>query len=240
MLDQICNQIFEKCSGPEPLPGRIVWHPVANLEEVPRVLEVERASPTEHYATNFQIAQMDVGHFKDKEKLPIKLLKLQGTEELLISKAKKRPCVVLSLPNTGFADHSKRPEISRKRHLWDGAVLLAPLYGIETAGDDRGFPPIMVARIKAMLYNQFFHVPKTCHLTRIGMSQESIIRLDRIFSALPAARAMHMEDYRLSNEPLQLLLATAQERIGGQTDGNLTMVRDLLDGALPDEARPQA
>lgn len=238
MLDEVCDSIFERCSGPDAVPGRIVWCPVGNVEEVPRVLDVERATPTDHFATKFSIVQMGAGHFKERTRLPVKSLTLQGTEELLIAKAKKRPCVVVSSPNTDFADHETVPEIKRKRHLWNGAVLLAPLYGLETAADGQGFPPVMVARIKALLYSQFIHIPQKCPKSGISMRKDAIVRLDRMFSAVPAARAVEMEDYKLAEEPLALLLAMARVRLGGEPTDALSLVMELAREALPDAAVP--
>lgn len=239
MLDQLCDRLFEVCSGSDAVQGRLIWCPVGNVEEVPRVLDVERSSPTDHYATKFDIVQLDGDrHFRTKTKLPMKAMSLADTEELLISKAKKRPCFVLSAANTDFSDHASHPATAKKRHLWNGAVLLAPLYGLATLGDTAGFPPVMVARIKAMLYNQFMHVPRECPKTKLTIGKESVVRLDRIFSAVPTARAVHMDDIRLAEEPLSLLLALARERLAGGVDAQLETMREILKETLPDEAVP--
>lgn len=236
MIEEICEQIYEPVKGLQ--IGHLVWCPVPHLEEVPRILEVERASSEEHFASNFEIVQMTSNHFKKKQKLPIKLLSLGETEELLISKAKNRPCVVVSMPNTTFRDPPITKEVGTRRHLQDTSVILAPVYGIQTPVNQSGFPPIMTARIRALLYSQFFYLPRSCPKTKISIGKEGIVRLDRLFAASPS-RGMELMDKKLAEEPLLFLLAMLRERMGGAPDENLTTVREILDSSLPPEARPK-
>ena len=236
MIEAICDRVFEAASGLG--VGHFVWCPVPHLEEVPRILEVERASSEAHFATKFEIVQMGGDHFKRKSKLPIKALALGETEELLISKAKKRPCIVVSAQNTTFEDEAIVNELRKRRHLRDNSMILAPLYGLAIPDEPKGFPPIMVARIRAFLYNQFFYLPQSCPKTRVSIGKESIVRLDRLFATSPS-RGVTAMDKKLSEEPLLLLLAVLRERLGGKEDENLSLVRELLFEQLPEPARPK-
>jgi len=235
MIENICNRIYEECKGYG--IGHLVWSPVPQLEEVPRVLDVERASSEDHYASKFQIVQMGARHFKDREKLPVKLLSLGNTEELLISKAKKRPCIILAGGNTEFTDSPLVKEIRGRRHFQDRSMILAPIYG--TAGEDTqsGFPPIMTARIQAFLYNQFFFLPRRCPNTGVSIAKEGIVRLDRLFAATPT-RGLEPMNKKVAEEPMLLILAILRERFGGAEDENLRVAREILLEALPPEARP--
>ena len=236
MIEDICDGIYEAGRGLS--VGHFVWCPVPYLDEVPRILEVERASSEAHYATKFEIVQMSGDHFKRKSKLPIKALALGETEELLISKAKKRPCIVVSAQTTTFEDETITSELRRRRHLQDNSMILAPLYGLATPDDPKGFPPVMVARIRAFLYYQFFYLPQSCPKTKVSIGKESIVRLDRLFAASPS-RGVTAMDKKLSAEPLSLLLAVLVERLGGKEDENLSLVRELLFEQLPEDARPK-
>ena len=235
MIEGICEGIYEASRGLG--VGHFVWCPVPHLEEVPRILEVERASSEAHYATKFEIVQVGGDHFKRKSKLPIKALALGETEELLISKAKNRPCIVVSAQTTIFEDETITSELRRRRHLQDNSMILAPLYGLATPDDPKGFPPIMVARIKTFLYSQFFYLPRSCPKTKVSIGKESIVRLDRLFAASPS-RGVTAINKKLSEEPLSLLLAVLVERLGGKEDENLSVVRELLFEQLPEHARP--
>jgi hypothetical protein len=237
MIEQVCERVFESCRGFG--VGHLVWAPVPHLEEVPRILDVERARSEDHYATKFSIVQLGADHFRERRKLPVKALALGDTEELLISKAKKRPCVILSARNTEFSDTPLVTELRRRRHLQDLSMVLAPVYGTAVDDLDAGFPPVMTARIRAFLYNQFFYLPKTCPKTRISIAKEGVVRLDRLFAATPT-RGLHPMDIRLAEEPMLLLLAVVRERFGGVEDENLKLVRELLVDELPAEARPSS
>ena len=236
MIENICESIYEHASGYD--VGHLVWCPVPHLEEVPRILDVDRASSNEHYATKFSIVQITQDHFRRKEKLPIKALSLGDTEELLISKAKKRPCIIVTGNNTTFTDPAVVDEIQGRRHLQDNSVIVAPIYGLATYEDPKGFPPIMAARIKALLYNQFFYLPMTCPKTQISLREEGIVRLDRIFAASPN-RGMNPMDIKLAGEPLSVLTSMLQERFRGTPNDELKMMRELLFETLPEEARPE-
>ena len=237
MIEEICDQIYEPAKGIG--VGHLIWCPVPHLEEVPRILEVDRAVSTAHYASTFEIVQMGRDHFKKKQKLPIKALALGETEELLISKAKKRPCVVVSDPNTAFTDAPLKDEIGQRRHLQDSSVAVAPIYGLATPEELSGFPSIMTARIRVLLYNQFFYLPKNCPKTKLSISKAGVVRLDRIFST-SYSRGMEPMDIKVSGEPLGFLRAMLRERFGSAPDDNLQTVREILYETLPPEARPKA
>lgn len=237
MIEEICQCIYEKADGIG--LGHFVWCPVTHLDEVPRILEVERAASEAHYATRFHISQMNGNHFKAKQKLPVKALSLGDTEELIISKAKKRPCLVLACNNTSFKDPMILSEIKNKRHLQDESMILAPIFGSATPDDEKGFPPIMVARIRVFLYKQFFYLPESCPKTKTKIGKESVARLDRLFAASPN-RGVTPMGIKLSDEPLLLLMALLRERFGTTPDENLKTVREILDSSLPDHCRPNA
>ena len=58
MIEDICDRLFETAHGV--VTGHLVWCPVPHLEEVPRILDVERASSEAHYATKFEIVQIQL------------------------------------------------------------------------------------------------------------------------------------------------------------------------------------
>jgi len=65
--------------------GQFCWIPVTHLDPVPRILDVERGDPQEHFATKFSIRNMTDGDFKKKTRLPIKAaLAVVHTELVLI------------------------------------------------------------------------------------------------------------------------------------------------------------
>ncbi|MHB8253895.1 MAG: hypothetical protein ACYDEV_09405 [Acidiferrobacter sp.] len=178
-----------------------------------------------------------ISEIRTKSKLPVKALALGKTEELLISKAKKRPCLVVACDNTSYTDKTVAAELHGRRHLQDSSMILAPIYGIASPENETGFPPVMVARIRALLYTQFFFVPKTCPTTGIALAKEGIIRLDRLFPASPN-RGISPMNIKLAEEPLDLLMAMLRARFGAPPSDSLRAVQEILYEVLPDDCRP--
>jgi hypothetical protein len=192
-------------------------------------MEVDREDPTEHYATKFKIRNMTDQDFRKKQKLPIISLTLRETEELLIQKAKKRLAITVAAENTLFGDI--REKLGGREHLQEENILVLPLYGVEAAGHETGFPPVMVARVKALMYRQFFYCPYTAPV------YEAVVRLDRIQSVIPHHPGWVPADVALSGEALGVLMGMLREYFGGPQDDYLKPLRELVQEALPEEAR---
>lgn len=218
--------------------GSIVLCPVPNLEEVPRILEVERNSPEEHLATKFKITQINDTHFHSKEKLPIKHLRLGTTEELIISKAKKRFCIVLSINNTNFSDTKIITEIGKKSHLQDNSIIVAPIYSISTLTSNSGFGPIMTTRIQCLMYNQFFFLPKDKQHGVNPLSQDSIIRFDRVFATHNKGRSLYPTNFRLTSDVMAVIQSMIHVKFGLQTENeDLKALKEILLESLPQECK---
>jgi hypothetical protein len=235
MIEEVLDQIYEKAEGVG--LGHLVWCPVPQLDEIPRVLEVERESAEKHFASRFRIVQLNTQHFRSRSKLPIAALQLHDTEELLIAKAKRRPCIIVCCNNTAFHDENAVNELKQRKHLQDQSMILAPLYGIATPEDEKGFPPKMVARIRGFLYHQFFYLPKICPKTKLSVEKEGIARLDRLVAASPN-RGVQPMNVKLAAEPLKLLLALMCERFGSFDSNDLKSIREILGEAVPPDCRP--
>jgi len=192
-------------------------------------LEVERESPTEHYATKFKIRTMTDQDFKKKQKLPNWWLTLRETEELIVQRAKRRLAIVVAAENTIFDDIKEA--VGGREHLQEENILVLPLYGIESPGHEGGFPSVVVARIKALMYRQFFYCP---YKTPV---YESVVRLDRIQPVIPHHPGWEPENIALSGEALGVLTGMLREYFGAPQDDEMKALREMLQEALPEEAK---
>lgn len=212
-----------------PVVGQFCWIAAPHIEKIPRIMEVERDNPTEHYATKFKIRNMTDQDFRRKQKLPIWSLTLRETEELVIQKAKKRLAIIIAAENTIFDDINET--VGGREHLQEENILGLPLYGIESAGHEGGFPPTMVARIKALMYRQFFYCPYN------GPVYEAVVRLDRIQPVMPLYPGWTPADIALSGEALGVLMGMLREYFGAPQDEDMKALREIVQDALPDEAK---
>ena len=216
--------------------GQFCWVPVTHLDPVPRILDVERVDPQEHYATKFSIRNMTNGDFKKKTRLPIKALSLRETEDLVIHRAKRRPVVIVSGENTIFDDvNTLLLQIGRK-HLQEESLIVAPLYSVESGDHEGGFPPVMVARIRALMYKQFFFCPKE----NSPLTADSIMRLDRLHAVIPNYPAYIPEPYSLSAEALGVLMAMLRSLFGAKEEADFEALKTLVYESLPDEAKTKS
>jgi hypothetical protein len=216
-----------------PLVGQFCWIPAPHLDPIPRILEVERFRPEEHYASKFDLRNMEDKDFTKKTKLPIKMLSLRETEELIVSKAKRRPAVIVSAACTIFDDVAAELKKLGRKHLQEEDIIVLPLYEIETDEHSGGFPPVMTARIKALMYSQFFFCPKS----KLGLLNDSIARLDRIQVIRPIHPTYEPKKFALSPEALGLLMAMLRLLFGGEEDKDMKALKDLAYEYAPKEAR---
>jgi len=217
--------------------GQIVWIPTPFTADIPQVMEVERESPDDHFASKFQIRNMKESDFRKKQKLPIKLLNLGETEELVVARSKLRPCIVLKVGQTSFSDLTKALKQAGKGHFQKEDLAAIPIYSIEKEDGDTGFPAVMVARIKALMYPQFFFCPK--HPATVP--NNSIARLDRMFFVRPLFPGFQPTDAALTADALMVLRSMLALLLGVvMSDAEFQAfiaVRELVQEALPDEAK---
>lgn len=230
---QVFERFFEDLAGDPapPAPGHLYWVPVPETQEVPRVLDVQRATPDEHWATVFEITEIGNHHFKTRNRLPIKKLDLGETEELLIAKAKKRPAVILA--STCVGDLETLPSGTQKRlaqALGRNCYLVAPLYSVSNFKEPSTFGPILVARIRALQYLHFFCLPQFDNPRMPG----SIVRLDRVFPTY-LGRGCEAMRQRLHEEPFEVILSQFSLLSGAVYREPYELVRELVQAALPRE-----
>jgi hypothetical protein len=229
VIDPFYQSLDLKVLKNKPVVGQFCWIASPHIDRIPRIMDVERQSPTEHYATKFKIRNMTDQDFRRKQKLPIWSLTLRETEELFLQKSKKRLAITIAAENTVFDD--VKEAVTAREHLQEENILVLPLYGIESAGHEGGFPPVMVARIKALMYRQFFYCPYNARV------YEAVIRLDRIQPVIPLYPGWTPTDIALSGEALGVLMGTLREYFGAPQDEDLKALRDIVQEALPEDAR---
>ena len=241
-ITQLIDPFYVDMSGERfrdrPTAGQLCWVPSPQPDIVPQLLEVRRADATEHNITSFTIRNIKETDFHRKDELPLHRLRLRLNEELIIQKAKRRPAIVLPTVNSIFDDIASLLRSKGKKHLQQDSILVVPIFGIEKPDRPLGFPPIMTARIKALMYNQFFYCPKTPP----GMTPiEGVARLDRIQVIFPVQRASYNPlPIRLSDDALPILMNLLREwlRVKGTSEDEtyLRELKELLKETLPDSS----
>ncbi|MBW2615293.1 MAG: hypothetical protein JRD02_03835 [Deltaproteobacteria bacterium] len=239
-ITQLIDPFYIDISGErfrdKPTLGQLCWVPSPQPDVIPQVLEVQRADPTEHNITQFAIRNVRETDFQRRNELPLYRLRLRLNEELIVQKAKRRLSIVLQATNTIFDDIIFLLRSKGKKHLQQDCIFVLPIFSIEKTDHPKGFSPIMTARIKALMYNQFFYCPKTPS----GMTQiEGVARLDRIQVVFPGHRASYNPlPIRLSDDAILILMGLLRTWLcikgTSEDEKYLRDLRDLLKETLPD------
>lgn len=220
--------------------GSVWWAPVPEIREVPLILDVNRASPDEHAAVTFEFVEIGTHHFKVKERLPIKKLNLDNTQELIVSRGKKRPCVVLAKATVSEADlagveATDREQGRQARHLSKSVYLLAPMYGCSTHQERGSFGPILTARVKALRYPHLCYFPAFKRSDRTS-NPGSIMRLDHVFPSF-LGRGCDAHGVKIQDCVMEVVLDQLKAVYGMEPSEDFADIKMLIQDCLPDELR---
>lgn len=223
----------------KPSHGQLCWIPSPFLEPVTWLLKVKRATPSGHTIADFEIRQVKDSDFSTQSELPLYHLKLRANEELLVNRAKRRPGIVILPCNILFDDVHIKLKRSGKSHLQEDLILVIPIYSIQKDNKPTGFPPLMVSRIKALMYNQFFYIPRTEIDHQII---EGVARLDRLqpvypqgpIAFKPLAKALTEEVIAILTNMLRIWLCISCDE---QSIKDYQALKELVWETLPEEAK---
>jgi len=226
------EQFFTKVKPGDFCPGQFCWLPVPHIDPTPRILDVERYSPTEHMQVRFVLRNANRrDDFMTRDRgLPIKSLNLKSNEELLAQRAKRRPGIVLSTRLDLFPEVARLLRQKGKPHLQEDCLFVVPAYSIQTEKNVSGFPPEMVTRIRCLIYKQFFYFPGSDRFS------QGIARFDRIQVVVGRdPSSIQPTDICLSGEVFGLFRAMVIYCITGKDDEDLKATREICQEAHPDK-----
>ncbi len=239
LFDHFYKRLPDESYQKDFITGQFCYIAAFQLDVIPWILKPKRSDPTGHLKIDFDIRKLRENDYCRKEDLPIYHLKLGYNEELIVQKSKRRPGIIIASENVIFDDISNILKIKEKKHLQQKCVLVAPLFSKETTLSPSGFPPEMVARIKALMYRQFFYCPQPPK----GFSKiEGIARFDRIqiiaTSSFPSNKGVFEPvNMALTEEVTAVFVGMLREWLGipGRFEDieNLKIIKDLVAGTLP-------
>lgn len=227
------NKFYDADSSVKPSIGSIYWVPTSEISEVPTLLDVKRASPTEHEITDFSFAEVGSHHFKEKERLPVKRLKLEDNSELVVSRAKRRPCVVIGLAGIDAANIEEMQHEGQKRqakHLSRVIHIVAPMFSCSTAQETGSFGPEITKRIKVLSYPHLAYFPPF-DLAELSFNPGSILRLDLAFSTY-LLRGCEKSNLRVNEEVMDIVQEQFKCLCGNAPSEDFMEIKELLSDSL--------
>ncbi len=240
-LSQIIQPFYRKLTEEEskhqPIQGQICSIPGIFPDTIPQVIEAHRHDKREHSEADFNIRNLKETDYERKDTLPIKHLNIKAGEELLAVKSKRRPAVIIRPDTFISAAVAKLLPSMGKKHLQQPDTFVAlPMFSAQIDGFGTGFPAIMICRIKALMYPQYFYLPQ-CTDKAIPI-KEGVIRLDRIqviVSQNPAV--LQPRKYAISENALEILLCQLMRWLNlpmhSEVKKDYDAVLELLGETLP-------
>lgn len=229
------NKFYDNNSSNVPEIGSIYWVPVPQVVEVPHILDVTRADPTEHEIAQFSFVELGSQHYNAKNRLPIKKLNLDDNSELMVAKSKKRPCVIVGLGSvdaSAIANIKDVAQMKQANHLKKAVYLVAPMYSCSTFQEKGTFGPIITSRIRAL------HYPHLCYFTPFNPAEAnsnpgSILRLDQVFPTY-LGRGCDPHQLKVKDEVMDIVQDQLKIICGNLPTDDFIEIKELLEESLPE------
>lgn len=227
------NKFYEEDKSAQPNIGSIYWVPTSDTSEVPTILDVKRASPSEHEITDFSFVQIGSQHFGTKDQLPVKKLNLEDNSELVVTKAKKRPCIVLGLAGVLESEIKtiEHPSQQRQaRHLSRVVHIVAPMFSCSTAQENGSFGPEITRRIKVLSYPHLAYFPPF-KIEDLSFNPGSILRLDLAFPTY-LLRGCEKSELKVNEEVMDIIQEQFKYICGNVPSDDFIEIKQLLEESL--------
>lgn len=217
----------------QPGIGQIVRTVVPELGGTWRIFDATRSDQTSHNSASGPIRGINPQHdWRPKpNRLPVFLLNVGDSTELLALESKLRPCVVLAAAD-GIPD-LRLPESQRniaRQAFVRPSYLVAPIFSVGTPSEPRSVTPTIAARAECLVYPQLMFLPRTGGIIR----NDSVVRLDRAFwTTLPPPS--ELEAMALSRVRMSILHGQLLTLRGLAPDQDYIDLVELLRTELADE-----
>lgn len=237
-ITQLIDNFYEKIpyhrGKPENITsGQIAWVPT--LIHLPHmtVMDFERATNETHTEVIFTARRIKSGDFSraKNNKVPVPNLPVAETEEYILNRAKKRPCILIAKASLGLDKKTIENLTDKRSHLLVEDCIFIPIYSAATQDFNSGFPQKLTYRIKHFHYTHLLFLPQkpTYLRSEAGLAMhEGVARLDRVFAIATNPTTIELTDIKIHEDYLKLINFHLKEYFLNETEPLLTEYRELL------------
>ena len=97
LIDHFYEQVvsYQKGKHQKMVLGQIAWVPTLFVDSNMTIIKAERSGREDHHNARLKFQRLNSSHFKseNEDRIPIPNIRLSPYEELLVFKAKRRPCI---------------------------------------------------------------------------------------------------------------------------------------------------
>lgn len=178
--------------------GSLIQCFVPHVCQTPFVFEpIGRKHPTEHGTADVRVTALKVDQPLKQLELPVAGMTTNHGEVWAAYRAKRRPCLVLSVEHPAV---SKELTHGKPSHATAPTMVVAPFYGIARKEGRAGYHDDLISRAIRCEYPQFL----VDWLPMVG-GEQSLLRFDQM---QPVGRHYHsykLLNFRLSDEALKVM-----------------------------------
>jgi hypothetical protein len=177
--------------------GALITAFVPYIDQMPYAFEpIGRTQATEHQRADVKVTPMRVEQALKQAELPVAAMPLHAREVWAAYRAKRRPCLVLSVDAPAVDKDLTRGMPSRSSAP---TMIVAPYYGADK-GNRAGYNPAFVERIRHCEYPQFLW-----DVVPLEGASESILRLDQMQPIGRHYQSFKVHDVRLSEPAMEVV-----------------------------------
>lgn len=208
--------------------GRLVWIYFTYFSIIPYELVAKERTDqngnkdsTEHRYVDYLIKELRIKEKRDKSILPVAGLPLHDKELYVVSKAKKRPALIL--PNNSL---QLPKSITLGRPSWQRhpSILVAPYYGVGSNGKRAGFSEEFVQRVKHCEYPQLLYSKLPF---KDSKTEESILFFNHMLSIGKHHDTIELTPYSLSDDAIEILEEYLEWYLFGRLDNESSIIIDF-------------
>ncbi|MCK5345747.1 MAG: hypothetical protein KAR20_20195 [Candidatus Heimdallarchaeota archaeon] len=185
-------------------PGRLIWLYYPYMNVIPyefiaeeRVDSAGNSDSTNHDNLGFVIREFRMSERAYRPRLPVSSFPKADNEIYLISKAKKRPAIVIANDKTGFSIlKDLKQGISWQKQP---SLIVAPYYGVEANDGRKGFPPNFVERVRLCEYPELMYAKLPFHSQN---TEESLLYLKHMAAVGRHHETVEPTKYCLSEDAM--------------------------------------
>lgn len=229
-IQDLIDEWWVKDEEPGFSAGKLIWAYMPYVDMIPYILipEGRTGDSTQHHLANFRIEQLRISTtYNRTDDLPVAGLPINKGEIRKVSRAKKRPAVILA---SNGNDLGKK--ISTGMPTWQkgSTVIAAPFYGVDRSGTRGGFREDFVKKIYEGEYPQFMmdSLPFTG-------TNESVLYFNHMQALGKHHETIERTGFRLSDDALEILNQWVSWFMSGgvEEDTALALFKDLNENLFP-------
>ena len=178
--------------------GRLIWAFIPYIDQIPyTVIPRVRTQATVHDKAELVIEPLRTNQIRSQADLPVAGMPIHPGEVRIVSRAKKRPVLIIS---EGGEPVAKSLILGKPKRQTALTILVAPFAGGDQDATRAGYSPEFLEHARCCEYPQFIY-----DKLPLGRVNESVLRLDHLQPIGKHHDSIEITDYCLSEVAMDIV-----------------------------------